>query len=185
MGYLEESRALLGTQIQRYASTFGRLLVTLFTTILAGVSVFVFGQIFLKWMIEPVQKLRKVIGEVLFYLLNDNSTIHNAEIDKNEALSVGKNLERLGASLLSSQQLIPFYIKVSKVCGLPRREGILFASKRLSLISKSMFGKEQDIHYKLDLYRIEICEALGIEDPVQNGMTKQELKDGIREIRNQ
>ena len=48
-----------------------------------------------------------------------------------------------------------------------------------------MFGKEQDIHYKLDLYRIEVCEALGIEDPIQAGMSKQELKDAIREIRNQ
>ncbi|MBU4414876.1 MAG: virulence RhuM family protein, partial [Proteobacteria bacterium] len=42
-----------------------------------------------------------------------------------------------------------------------------------------------DIHYKLDLYRIEICEALGIEDPIRDGMSKQELKDAIREIRNQ
>lgn len=160
--------------------------MTLFTTIFAGVSVFVLGQVFLKWMIEPVQDLRKVIAEVLFYLANDHSTIHNAEVvNTEEALSVGKNLERLGASLLAGQKLIPFYEKARKVFGLPKRDSIAFASKRLSLISKSMFGKEQDIHYKLDLYRIDVCEALEIDDPIQGGMTKQELKDGIREIRSQ
>ena len=160
--------------------------MTLFTTILAGVSVFVLGQVFLKWMLEPVQDLRKVIAEILFYLASDHSTIHNVEIvNKEEALSVGKNLERLGARLLASQNLIPFYGKARKVFGLPKHESIAFASKRLSLISKSMFGKEQDIHYKLDLYRIDVCESLGIDDPIQGGMTKQELKDGIKEIQSQ
>lgn len=158
----------------------------LFTTIFAGVSVFILGQIFLKWMIEPVQELRKVISEVLFYLANDNATIHGADmVEKFEALSVGKNLERLGARLLASQQLIPSYKTVRKVCRLPVREDILFASKRLSLISKSMFGKELDIHYKLDLYRLDVCGALNIEDPIQRSSTRQELKDGIAEIRNQ
>lgn len=161
-------------------------MMILFTTIFAGVSVFVVGQIFLKWMIEPIQELRKIIAEVLFYLANDHSIIHNAHIiDKEEALSSCKNLRRLGASLLSSQQLIPFYEKALKAFRLPKHEDIVLASKRLSLISNSIFGEEQDIHYKLDLYRIEICEALGIEDPIRDGMSKQELKDAIREIRNQ
>jgi len=159
--------------------------VTLLATIFAGVFIFVFGQIFLKWMIEPVSELRKVIKEVLFCLANDHDTIHNAEmVEKSEALSVGKNLERLGASLLASQQQIPFYKKVRKFCSLPEREDVLFASKRLSLISKSMFGKEPDIHYKLDIYRLDVCEVLNIKDPIQGSMTRQGLKDGIAEIRN-
>lgn len=160
--------------------------MTLFTTIFAGVSVFIGGQIFLKWMIEPVQELRKIIAEILFYLANDHSIIHNAHIiDKEEALSSCKNLRRLGASLLATQALIPFYATAFKIFRLPKRENIVLASKRLSLISNSIFGKEKDIYYKLDLYRIEICEALGIEDPIQNGMSKQELQNAIREIRNQ
>ena len=159
--------------------------MTLLATIFAGVFIFVFGRIFLKWMIEPVYELRKVIYEVLFCLANDHDTIHSAEmVEKSEALSVGKNLKRLGASLLASQQQIPFYKKVRKFCSLPEREDVLFASKRLSLISKSMFGKEPDIHYKLDIYRLDVCKALNIKDPIQGSMTRQELKDGIAEIRN-
>lgn len=126
--------------------------MNLFTTIVAGVSVFVLGQIFLKWMVEPIQELRKIMAEVLFYIANDHATIHNAEmVEKQDALFVGKNLERLGARLLSTQQLIPFYETARKVFRLPSTENIMLASKRLSLISKSMFGKETDIHYQLDL----------------------------------
>jgi hypothetical protein len=160
--------------------------MTVFKAILAGVSVFVLGQIFLKWVIEPIQELRKVITEILFYLANDHSIIHNAHIvDREEALSTCKNLRRLGASLLSRQGLIPFYRILFKIFRLPKRENIILASRRLSLISNSIFSKERDIYYKLDIYRIDICEALGIEDPIQGGMSKQELKDAIKDIRNQ
>lgn len=159
--------------------------MTLFTTIFAGVSVFILGQIFLKWMIEPIQELRKVITEILFYLTNDYSIIHNAHIvDKEEAVSSCKNLKRLGASLLSREELIPFYGKSSKIFRLPKRKDVIFASRRLSLMSNSIFSKADDIYYRLDLYQIEICEALGIENPIQDVTSKQELKDAINEIRN-
>lgn len=158
--------------------------MTLFTTIFAGVSVFILGQIFLKWMIEPIQELRIVITEILFYLANDYSIIQNAHIvEKEEALSTCKNLRRLGASLLSKQELIPLYRISSKIFRLPNRENIILASRRLSLISNSIFSKANDIHYRLDFYRIEICDALGVEDPIKDGMSKQELKDVIQDIR--
>jgi len=158
----------------------------LFTTIFAGVSVFVIGQIFLKWMVEPIQELRKIIAEVMFYLANDHYIIHNAHmLDREEVLSSCKNLKRLGANLLSCQQLIPFYKKLFKIFRLPSHDDIVLASKRLSLISNSAFGKERDIYCRLDLYRIEVCEALGIEDPIQGGMSKVELQNAVKSMRNQ
>lgn len=158
--------------------------MTLFTTIFAGVSVFILGQIFLKWMIEPIQELRKVITEIIFYLAIDYSIIHNAHIvDKEEALSSRKNLKRLGASLLSRQELIPFYEISSKIFRLPKRKDIIFSSERLSQMSNSIFSKADDIYYRLDLYQIEICEALGIENPIRDVTSKQELKDAIKETR--
>ena len=162
---------------------FQSLLTGVFT-ILVGVSVFVLGQIFLKSMIEPVQELRKVISEVLFSFVNDLATIHNAHVvDRNEALSAGRNLERLGASLLANQQLIPCYCIARRLWGLPKREGIVHASRRLSLISKSLFETKEEHYQQLDLYRKEVCSALGIEDPIQDSQTEQELKDEINEIR--
>ena len=158
----------------------------LFTTVLAGVLVFSISQIFLKWMIEPIQELRKTISEILFHLANDHSTIHTpGAFDKQEVLSICKNFERLGARLLACEKLIPFYKYTRIFFKLPKSENIKYASKKLSLISKSTGGKEKEINYLLDLYRINTCEALGLEDPIQGGMTKKELIDGINEIRNQ
>jgi hypothetical protein len=163
----------------------GRL-VTIFTTILAGVSVFVVGQVFLKWIIEPIQELRKLKGEILFHLANDHATIHSARIvDRDAAHDVADTLCRLGASLLATIVLIPMYSRIRKYFFLPEAEKVRFAAKRLRLIANSMHGDESDIHYKLDIYRLDVCDALGIEDPVQNGMSRRELSDAVREIREQ
>ena len=158
--------------------------MSLFTTILAGVTVFVLGQIFLRWVIEPIQELRKLKGEILFLLANDHQAIHNANaIDENEALKVVDTLYRLGASLHATLHLIPLYSYIRKVFFLPEVENIKFASKRLRLIANSMFSENNDINYRLDLYRIQICEALNIDDPIENGMSKQELIKAIDELR--
>lgn len=159
-------------------------MVTTFLTIIAGVFVFVIGQIVLKSIIEPIQKLREVISEVVFYLASDHSIIHGASvIEKKELLSVGSNLTCLGAKLFSSQLLVPFYEKIHGVCGLPKTDDIVFASARLRLISNSMFGDAADKFDRLDLYRKEICEALRVPDPINNGMTKEELQRNIKELR--
>ena len=87
--------------------------MTVFTTILAGVTVFVFGQIVLKWMIEPIQELRKLKGEILFHFANDHATIHNARmVEMETGREAGRTLERLGASLLANQHLIPLYTRI-------------------------------------------------------------------------
>ena len=46
-----------------------------------------------------------------------------------------------------------------------------------------MFSSSADINYKLDLFRIQICEALDIKDPIQDSMTKDELLKYIDEIK--
>ncbi|MDP1970626.1 MAG: hypothetical protein Q8K42_06785 [Methylobacter sp.] len=156
----------------------------LFSTIIVGVFVFVLGQIVLKWIIEPTQKLREVISEVVFYLASDHSDIHCASIvEKEIALSAGKNLKRLGARLVSSQQLIPFYNQLRKICGLPKPENIVKASKQLSLISSSMWSDNNDKYDRLNLYRKNVCEYLSVPDPVDDGFSKQDLIDNINEIR--
>jgi hypothetical protein len=157
---------------------------TVFATILAGVTVFVLGQIFLKWFIEPIQELRRVIAEVVFHLANEHATIHNADmIDKDKALSAGRTLEELGARLMAAQHLIPFYDKTSKTLSLPSRDDIVFAAKRLSLISKSMFARSDERYERLDVYRKDICNKLRIEDPIKGGATREELVETIKTSR--
>ncbi len=156
----------------------------IFATILTGVGVFVLGQIVLKWLIEPIQNLRIEISNVLYLLANDHSIIHNANIVvKEQALATSKNLRMSGAKLIACQQLIPFYEKTSKICRLPKKDNLSNAAKKLSLMSNTMWGKESETFYLLDLYRVKICENLGVSDPVEGSMSKQELINGIEELR--
>lgn len=46
--------------------------MNIFATIVAGITVFVLGQILLKLVIEPIQKLRETISEIAFHLANDH-----------------------------------------------------------------------------------------------------------------
>ena len=159
--------------------------MALFTTILAGVSVFVIGQIFLKWVIEPIQQLREVISQIIYLFANDNGTIHNAIIiDKEVALSVSKELKSLGAKLISKQHLIPFYNKIYKWLKLPEEKNLLEAAKKLSSISNIMFEKgSSDIYLKLDLYRKQVCEYCLVQDPIDS-YSIEELKKDLDQLKN-
>ena len=46
-----------------------------------------------------------------------------------------------------------------------------------------MFGDEQDIHDKLDIYIIDVCKALNIVNPINDMMTREELINNINELR--
>jgi len=156
----------------------------IFATILTGVAVFVLGQIVLKWLIEPIQNLRIEISNIVYLLTNDDSIIHHANIvEKEQALATSKNLKMSGAKLIACQQLIPFYEQTSKICKLPKKDNLSNAANKLSSMSKTMWGKESETFYLLSLYRIEICEDLGVSDPVKDNMSKQELIDNIKELR--
>lgn len=112
-----------------------------FATIVAGVTVFLLGQITLKLVIEPVQKLREAIAEVAFHLANDHAVIHNAKMVKEEqVVAVSVNFTQLGARLVSSQQLVPFYDQLRKVFALPYKADIGMAAQRISQISNHMYG---------------------------------------------
>lgn len=156
----------------------------IFATIVAGVTVFALGQILLKLVIEPIQKLREAIAEVAFYLANDHAVIHNAEtVEKEVAQAAYSNLRQLGARLVASKQLVPFYPRLRQLFSLPSSANIQQASQRLFQISNHMYGNDPEKYYRLDLYRIEVCELLRLQDPIKNGMSKQQLLDGIQELR--
>ncbi len=152
-----------------------------FVTIVAGVTVFVLGQTVLKLVIEPIQKLREAIAEVAFHLANDDPVIHNeGTVSKEQSEAVSVNFTQLGARLVSSRQLVPFYDQLRKVFALPNKESIGKAAQRLTQIPNHMYGDHPTKHERLDLYRIEVCELLQLRDPINKGISKQELVDAIR-----
>lgn len=152
----------------------------IFTTILAGVSVFVAGQILLKIFIEPIQKLKESIAEVVYLLTNDHAIYHNAEaVDKQRADEAYKNIRNTGAVLNAKLHILPFYFAYYYLFGLPSKSKILKATDKLFGISNKMYSKSSKKYYYLDLYRIEICELLKLDNPIKNGLTKKEILDSL------
>jgi hypothetical protein len=155
-----------------------------FATIITGVAVLVFGHILLKLFIEPIQKLREAIAEVAFHLASDHVVIHNAEaVAKEQADAVYSDFKQLGARLVAGRQLIPFYSRLHKLFSLPDQDSVRQAAQRLSQIPNHMYGNHPEKYYRLDLYRIEVCEFLHLQDPIGNGLSKQELMKAIEELR--
>jgi len=107
--------------------------LSVFFTIFAGFSVFVLGQIFLKWFIEPVQEFRKLQEGILFLFANDHAAIHNAQaIDEKAALKVMDTLYELGARLHSCIHIIPRYSDTRRLFSLPEEEKVIFAAKKFT-----------------------------------------------------
>jgi hypothetical protein len=158
--------------------------MNIFLTIISGVTVFVVGQGLLKLVIDPVQKLKKTIAEVAFSLWNDHAIIHNAKtVTEEQAKETFNRLRTLGSRLAAGYQLIPFYNYTRKLFGLPASRDVSEAGDKLFGLSNNMWGDNPARFYYLDLYRIEICERLGIEDPIKKGLSKQESIDSIKELR--
>lgn len=87
-----------------------KILWTSASTILGGVILFVIGQLLSKFLIEPIQELRKAIGEVRFNLAYYAPIIHTPiSRDKERSDKVYDAIMRNSCDLLTKADVIPFY----------------------------------------------------------------------------
>ncbi|MFA4820520.1 MAG: hypothetical protein WC613_06210 [Candidatus Aenigmatarchaeota archaeon] len=102
--------------------------------IVAGVIVFALSQYFLKLILEPIIQFRKILSDISHTLL-----LHQEKIvsGKSDELEMHNKIAELSAQLRSSVYLIPFYTFLFKlkIFGLPKRENILFACRKLNSLS--------------------------------------------------
>lgn len=87
-----------------------KILLTSASTIIGGLFLFVIGQLLSKFLIEPIQELKKAIGEVRFNLAYYAPIIHtpisrNQERSDEAYAAIMKN----SCDLLTKADAIPFY----------------------------------------------------------------------------
>jgi len=158
--------------------------ITIFTTVLSGVTVFILGQTFLKMVIEPIQKLKNTIANVAHCLRNDASIFMNADIaSEKESHAIYKKLRDLGSQLNADLHLIPFYGFFHRVFGLPNFSMVQEASDKLFAMSYHMFSKNIAKYEYLDLYLLQACKNLHIFVPEKMKLSEDELKETIKELR--
>lgn len=120
--------------------------MNMFFTILAGVFVFVLSQYFLKLILEPIIEFRKMLSDISNALLSYQKEILTG--DTNE--KIHSTIAELSARLRSSAYLIPFYpfLYKIKIFGLPKKENILLACRKLNILSYGAIEGIEDISEK-------------------------------------
>lgn len=146
--------------------------MNVFVTILAGVTVFVIGQILVKLWIEPVHDLRKTIGAISHALIERANVIHNPGLPTKESMQeTSRELRKLSSQLEAHLFLIPAYRKTAFVFGLPAFDQIRTASSNLIGLSNSIFAvstNETNIYKEISKREEIICDSLGIFMAAEN-----------------
>ena len=120
-------------------SGWNQIILTSIITITGGVSIFCFGQIILKFFIEPIQDLDQCRGKtcdiLIFYrniYLNPNS------VSEEKMKETSKELRRLAVMLLAKKSMIRGYNFFEKINIITTQENILIAHKNLIGLANSI-----------------------------------------------
>ena len=138
-------------------------MTTVFQTIFAGVVVFVVGQIVVKIIIDPVQQLKKSLGNVAHALINYEQVYSNSNMSREEEVrEVDKILRALASQLHADMRQIPLYGFFGKVFFLPGKDAIYTSSKKLITLANWMYSKNEKRYEWRAKLRQEISDELGI-----------------------
>lgn len=123
-----------------------------FYIILAGVIIYVLGEIIVKIVIDPVQELKRVIADIAFKLIHYSHVfkLSTAE-DPSEAASektIGREkleqaadeYRKLASMLNAGFRLVPFYSFARVMFFLPREADIIDARNELIEMSEEIFA---------------------------------------------
>ena len=136
---------------------------TVFLTVISGVLTYVLGQLVLKLLIEPVQGMKKMIGQIANSLVEHANVIQNPGVPTEDVMkATSQHLRKLSAQLEAQLYLVPMYSITAFVFRLPSRNGVLSAARSLMGLSNSVFRATERI-YESNAKRVEnIHDSLGL-----------------------
>ena len=123
-----------------------------FYIILAGVIIYVLGEIAVKIIIDPVQELKRVIADIAFKLIHyshiyqisspDDTAGQAAEksIDRQQLEQAANEYRKLASMLNAGYHLVPFYAIARLLFFLPRETDIIEARNALLEMSEEIFA---------------------------------------------
>ena len=107
----------------------------IFFTILAGAGTFVLGQIILKLLIDPVQSFKKTVAEIAIKLiLYANIYANPKPLGDERQGAMSQDMRILSSKLISKMYLIPAYNISKYIFGLPSKNQVETASRKLIFI---------------------------------------------------
>jgi len=122
---------------------------TVFETVVAGVSVYVLGQVVIKFVIEPILEFRSLLGRVTQFFLRNQGEMISAEGNE----STQNELFVLASELLQKRQSIIWYSRLSFIYGLPSSDNVLNAARSMNQIGNRVrTGKEERADEQVIIY---------------------------------
>jgi len=137
--------------------------ITVLLTVLSGVLTYVIGQIILKIIIEPVQDMKKTIGQISHSLIEHANVIQNPGVPSEETMhKTSQHLRMLSSQIQAHLYLVPKYKFTAFIFRLPSQKQVLEAAKNLIGLSNSVFRASENTH-EYNSKRVEkICDSLSI-----------------------
>jgi hypothetical protein len=134
-----------------------------FSTVISGTAVYVFGQLALKLVVEPVQDLTKTIGVISYSLIERANVISNpGSWPKDVMDETSRELRKLASQLHYHLDLIPFYPTTAGIFRLPVPDKILAASKALIGLSNGV-QEARDRTCEINAANVKtVCDSLRI-----------------------
>ncbi len=125
-----------------------------FYIILAGVIIYVAGQIIVKIVIDPVQELKRVIAEIAFKLIyyshvyriapsgEEGASGEEAQrsVDPQKLEQAADEYRKLASMLNAGYRLVPFYSIAKLLFFLPREADLIEARNELLEMSEEIFA---------------------------------------------
>lgn len=134
-----------------------------FLTILAGVLVYVLGQIVLQIWLEPLQQLKRAIVEVSEALAKHEGAIVSLAAAPSETRSaISQDMAVLSARLSGRRELIPLYGVARLLYALPSKANIQAGIGGLNSISNYVAGTHTNADVIASYGVQEAREALGL-----------------------
>ena len=135
-----------------------------FATVLSGVAVYILGQLLIRFSVEPLQELKRVIGDISHALVYYADVYSNPGLNKDEIVSEARKALRDKASVLRSQaNVVPFYDGFTRLKWVPSRADIKSASRHLIGLSNSLVKGDPEYNDKR-LEEIKKALRLDIDD---------------------
>lgn len=137
-----------------------------FLTVVSGTAVYIIGQIFQKFFIEPIHELHKLRGEVadgLIYYANVYCSPRRPEDCSDEYDRAQVAMRQLASRLLARAHAIPWYSLWACLRFVPKRENVTRASKSLIGLSNGVYNVSADSGHYNSQCRGEIERLLKLE----------------------
>lgn len=140
-----------------------RIFLTSGLTICGGVLVIVLGQVFIRFFLDPITNLRKLLGEIADNLVYYGNIYSNPGVARDEVTDKARKSFRQNAGLLRSRaHAIPLYPLFAIFKLVPRQNHISEASQNLIGLSNSLIQGEPRINHDR-AHQIRVALRLPIE----------------------